>query len=37
MKVILIKQDRNKMTEDFRININTAILCYSSDICMHST
>jgi len=22
------------MTEDFRIN--TAILCYSSDICMHS-
>jgi len=24
------------MTKDFRININTAILCYSSDICMHS-
>jgi len=26
------------MTKDFRININTAILCYSSmhSICMHS-
>jgi len=24
------------MTKDLQININTAILCYSSDICMHS-